>query len=151
MVYDVCTWKMIKNEFVLQPERPSLLSFSTISELLHSCDRHSSAYRRPMSMPEHLPRSHFFLQSPDNNSITCNKMNKSNILLLFYFKLELPKERHFAILFITTHSVLLILIISKHYRQITYSVRYSKYLFLVYPRNEFFFNEIFAISGNENR
>ena len=83
--------------------------------------------------------------------LPATKWTRAIFLLLFYFKLELPKERHFAILFITTHSVLLILIISKHYRQITYSVRYSKYLFLVYPRNEFFFNEIFAISGNENR
>ena len=101
---------MIKNKSsslsVMLSERPLSLSSSTISGLLHK-----SGHRKPMSMQEHLPGSYFFLQSHDNISITYSKVNKGNILLLFYYTLDLPKENHFVI---TMHSVLLILIISKH-------------------------------------
>ena len=49
----------------LQSERPSSISSLTISELSHSCNRNQSVHRKPISMQQHLPGSHFFLQPHD--------------------------------------------------------------------------------------
>ena len=47
-------------------------------------------------------------------SIPYIKVNKDNTLMILYCKLESPKEKHFVMLFIAMHSIMLILIISKH-------------------------------------